>query len=167
MSNLSWQQKLQETLSKPKRSKPPRIAVVGIGNELRGDDIAGTLIADMLQPVAHNCDRLLVINAGLAPENFTGPLRRFAPHFVLLVDAAQMDEPPGTIRLLSWQDTVGISASTHTLPPYVLASYLHNEIGCQVALLGIQPAHTVLGGAVSAQVQQAIDIVVRDLPQLL
>ena len=41
------------------------------------------------------------MEAGPAPENFTGPLRRFRPDLVLLVDAAQMDAEPGTIGWLT------------------------------------------------------------------
>lgn len=168
MCKASWQNKLEQMvkgLDKPVADL--RIAIVGIGNELRGDDIAGADIADMLQPVATNSDRLLVINAGSAPENFTGPLRRFRPDFVLLIDAAQMDEPPGSIRLLSWQETQGISASTHSLPLHVFAGYISDELDCAVALLGIQPVDTALGAPLSEPVHQALHEIERHLPLVL
>lgn len=121
-----------------------------------GDDAAGVLIVRALQPLAVGRPHLLVLDAGPAPENFTGPLRRFAPDLVLLVDAAQMDEPPGTLRCLAWQDTSGFSASTHTLPPYVLAGYLSSEMHCHVGLLGIQPAQNILDTPLSPVVAEAV-----------
>jgi hydrogenase 3 maturation protease len=104
-----------------------------------------------------------VVEGEHAPENHTGSLRRFKPDLVLLVDSAQMNEPPGTIRWLSWEETTGLSASTHTMPPYMLARYLSTELNCQVALIGIQPAHTGLDSPLSPAVQEAVDEIVRVL----
>jgi hydrogenase maturation protease HycI len=167
MSNPSWRKPLIQALQrlqKPDRS--PRIAFVGIGHELRGDDAAGVMLARAMQPLAAS-DRLLVIDAGSAPENCTGLLRRFRPDLVVLADAAQMDESPGTVRWLAWQDTAGLSASTHTLPLHVLASYLTADLGCDVALIGIQPAENAIDTSLSPVVQQAIDEVRRALAAVL
>ena len=166
MSKPFWQNSLTQklrSLSKPDRST--RVAVVGIGSELRGDDAAGGRVAQALQSTVE-ADRdppLLIIDAGVAPENFTGTLRRFEPDLVLLIDAAQMNEAPGSIQWIDWQDTSGLSASTHTLPPYVLSEYLVNELNCEVALIGIQPQGNEFGAPLSLEVQQAIAEIVRTL----
>jgi hydrogenase 3 maturation protease len=167
MSSPSWQKPLTQALQrlqKPDRS--PRIAFVGIGHELRGDDAAGVMLARAMQPLAAS-DRLLVIDAGAAPENCTGLLRRFRPDLVVLVDAAQLDESPGAVRWLAWQDTAGLSASTHTLPLHMLASYLTSDLGCDVALIGIQPAQNAMDSPLSPMVQQAIDELARVLAEIL
>jgi hydrogenase maturation protease HycI len=142
-----------------------RVAVVGIGHELRGDDAAGVLIARSLQRRSQDQagDRLLAIDGGMAPENVVGVLRRFGPDLVLLVDAAQMGDAPGTVVWLAWQDAEGIGASTHAFPVALLAGYLVGELGCTVALLGIQPADTSLDAPLSPGVRQAVDTVVRQL----
>lgn len=166
---------LNQTLRRLKQQpdRPPRVAIVGIGHELRGDDAAGGVVARTLQrnhtvnSAASGHDNLLVIDAGPVPENCTGPLRRFGPDLVLLVDAAQMDEAPGAVRWLAWQETEGLSASTHTLPPYVLASYLTGELSCDVALIGIQPADTSFGGPLTPPVEQAVAAVVQTLAEAL
>lgn len=75
-----------------------RVAVPGIGNHLFGDDGVGVLMARELTARAGRQADCLVLDAGTAPENFTGPLRRFRPDFVLLVDAAQLSAEPGTSR---------------------------------------------------------------------
>lgn len=155
--NHDWQASLRKRLRHLPRSDP-RLAVMGIGHELRGDDIAGLLVARALRPYAN--ERFLVVEAGHAPENYTAPVRRFAPQLVLLVDAAELGEPPGTIRWLEWPELTGLSASTHTMPLYLLARYLAMEANCAVGLLGIQAADTGLNMSLSAEVEEAVTAVV-------
>ncbi len=168
MSRLSWLAVLGQTLHNLRpRNHPLTIAVVGIGHELRGDDALGSIVVRKLDGVAPRSTRLLLVDAGPAPENITGTLRRFGPDLVILVDAAQMDAPPGTVACVPWQDAAGFSASTHTLPPTLLGDYLTAEVGCAVSFVGIQPAGTMIGAPVSAVVRTAIDDVVRGLGAFL
>jgi hydrogenase 3 maturation protease len=161
MSKLSWQASLSQMIRGNKlHGSVPRVAVVGIGHELRGDDGAGLAVARALQTALADEERVLVIDAGSAPENQTGPLRRFRPDVVLFVDAAQMDEQPGVIRWLPWKETDGISASTHTLSPSILGRFLISQVGCEVALLGIQPANDAINDRLSPEVAEAVDTVV-------
>lgn len=158
MCRRAWQVALSIKLRQLSRhDRAPMIAVVGMGQDLRGDDAVGPCVARRLQEVLGQRDSVLVLDAGAAPENFTGALRRFGPDLVILVDAAQMDEIPGRIHLLDQRDCVGLSASTHTLPPSLLAEYLTHEVGCEVALLGIQPQHTSIDAPVSDAVRLSID----------
>jgi hydrogenase 3 maturation protease len=161
MSRRSWRASLIQVLRRSRAPDPaPRVAVVGVGHELCGDDAAGLAVACALQRSLADDEHSLVIEAGSAPENHTGALRGFKPDIVLLIDAAQMDETPGAIRWLPWGETDGISASTHTLPFHVLAQYLVNELGCEVALFCIQPANNAVGAALSPEVAEAVDTMV-------
>ena len=92
-----------------------------------------------------------MLEAGPVPENFTGPLRRFQPELVLLVDAALMGEAPGALRHLDWKEAAGFSSSSHTLPLETFASYLVGELGCEVQLLGVQPGDNDLEAPFSAR----------------
>ena len=168
MPTQTWQASLKASLNPPNKAESPvRLAVLGIGHELCGDDAVGVQLAGMLrQRVAGNAS-VLVIEAGPAPENFTGPLRRFQPDLVLLVDAAQMNAGPGTISWLDLQSTDGISASSHTLPLHILVSYLVAELGCQVALLGIQPEQTFADGPLTQRVERAAEAVVEEIVDCL
>ncbi|MBE0696715.1 MAG: hydrogenase 3 maturation endopeptidase HyCI [Anaerolineaceae bacterium] len=161
-----------------------RVAVVGIGNELKGDDAAGVLVARALKKwqirqVGHRNSpgkgdkqsgspaEVLVVDAGPAPENFSGPLRRFCPDWVILVDAAEMAQPPGTFTWVDWQDVDGFSGSTHILPPSIIARFLFDEIGCQVAFIGIQPTSLEFDRPVSLVVTEAVEKVTHQLRQML
>lgn len=106
---------------------------------------------------------VLVLDGGAAPENCTGPLRRFHPDLVLLIDAAQMDAPPGAVRWLDWSAIDGLSASTHTLPPSLLARYLVAETGCALAVIGIQPGSNAFSAPLTPPVRAAVAEVVDGL----
>ena len=143
--------------------------MLGVGNPLRSDDAAGLLIARALsnRECAADTDRILIIEAGQAPENRTGELRKFAPDLVLIIDAAEMGEKPGTIQWISEEDIDGMSASTHSLPLSMLAHYLKLELNCTVKLLGIQAGSNEVGENVSAEVLRAVNEVVDELDKSL
>lgn len=172
MSNRSWIGSLRQALRSP-AERAAKIAIVGVGHALRGDDGAGTAVVRALSAMSHihqsssvaasAGQQILILDAGPAPENYTGPLRRFRPDLVLIIDAAEMGEAPGVVRWLSWKETSGIGVATHALPLHVFATYLCADLDCDVALLGIQPATTEIGVALTASVQKAVRNVIRVL----
>ncbi len=167
MLNMCWQTSLKTTLKRSTRlNGSARLAVLGIGHELGGDDAAGVRVAGMLRKAAAGNEQLLALEAGPAPENFTGKLRSFQPDLVLMVDAALMNSTPGTVQWLDWRGAEGFSASTHTLPLHILASYLTAELDCEVALIGIQPRQTFTDAPLTPEVQRAVRQVARELVAL-
>jgi hydrogenase 3 maturation protease len=137
---------------------------------MRSDDAAGLLVARLLSQRHRGMDaeRLLIVEAGLAPENSTGQLRRFHPDVVLIVDAADMGATPGAaIQWIPEESIDGMSASTHSLPLSVLARYLKLDLSCTVAILGIQAVSNEIGENVSPEVLEAIDEVVAELDRQL
>jgi hydrogenase 3 maturation protease len=167
MSHNSWQASLQSLLNQ--QTAESRIAIMGIGNTLRSDDAAGVLVARALATsrLLPNPKPVLVIDAGHAPENCTAQLRRYAPDVVLLIDAVEMGEAPGFIRWVEMDEIEGMSASTHSLPLSMLASYLNWELKCEVTLLGIQLKSNEVGETVSAEVTQAVAEIVREIGETL
>jgi len=143
----------------------PRIAVIGVGNLLRSDDAAGILAARGLlqREFAAKADHVLILEAGQAPENRTGEIRKFAPNLVLIMDAADMGEAPGTVRWISETDIDGMSASTHSLPLSMLAHYLRLELKCDVRILGIQVGSNDVGEKINPDVLRAVDEIVDEL----
>jgi len=149
-----WKTALTQALNP---AEPGRIALLGIGNELNGDDALGVLLARKLStriPPAVN-PTFIILEAGSAPENLTFALRRFAPRFTLLVDAAQMEAKPGSIAYFAPQEITGIGAFSHALPLSALATYLTAELGCTVGALGVQPASNAFEAPLSPPVRAA------------
>jgi hydrogenase 3 maturation protease len=168
MSQESWQEQLCQTVKNLQASKDqPRVAVVGIGHELRGDDAAGLHVTRRLNGHGRHPPAVLIVEAGAAPENCCGLICRHKPDLVLFADAADMAAEAGTIRWLPWQATAGFNTSTHTVPLQLLSGYLTSRLDCQVALLGIQPADLSLDAPLSAAVDRAVWLVVQGLAKLL
>lgn len=166
-----WKTSLNQLLERQVNESdiPAKVAIVGIGNKLRSDDAAGILVAQKLMQsrCVRHLKHVLVMDAGHAPENMTGELRRFAPGVIMLIDAAEMGELPGTVRSIPMEDLDGMSASTHSMPLSMLAGYLTLELHCDVALLGIQPSSNDFGENVSLVVLQAVDEIVKEIERSL
>lgn len=140
---------------------------MGVGNVLNGDDAAGVEVVRRLRPLLQHQSHILLVEGEAAPENFTSVLRRFCPQWVILVDAAELGEAPGCAVWLDWQEAEGLSASTHTLPPTVLAEFLIHELGCRVGLLGIQPQQLDFDLSMSPPVRRAVGKIARGLAEIL
>jgi hydrogenase 3 maturation protease len=161
------QQTPQQYLKIPEQLAGLRIAILGVGNELNGDDAAGMLVARGLREAVGEPNHLLVIEAGPAPESFGGPLRRFQPDLVLLVDAAELNQPPGSAAWIDWSEADSAAASTHTLSPSLFAQFLIQELGCRVAMIGIQPEHLDFDRPVSKVVRGAVEQVIEVIKRSL
>ena len=164
-----WKTSLDRLLNQltSESAQRPRIVILGVGNQFRADDATGVLIARALsnRECALDTDHLLIIEAGQAPENTTGELRKFAPDLVLIIDAAEMGQQPGTIQWVPQEAIDGLSASTHSLPLSMLARYLTLDLNCTVTLLGIQPGTNEVVGSTSLEVSLAIEEIVDQLDQ--
>lgn len=168
MSNWQWKGQLLHNLERlVQGNEPPRVAVMGVGNELKGDDALGVQIARRLGPRAQASERLCVMEAGLAPENFCGALRRFKPDLVLLIDAAQMDEPPGMTKVVDLDTAAQVGISTHSPSFHMLVDYLEVELGCEFIVLGIQADDLSYGATLSPPVKEAVDTVADKLVDML
>lgn len=138
-----------------------RVAVLGVGSDLRGDDAAGMLVAQRMgkyESRITNHERrkglLRVFYGSTAPENLTGEIRRFKPTHLIIVDTADIKQKPGTVLLLKGEDvSAGISFSTHKLPPRVMVDYFGKTLKCRIILIGIQPKTLEFGRAVSKEVK--------------
>lgn len=142
-----------------------RVVVVGVGSTLRSDDAAGLHIALALRALA--LPNVFVLLGDTAPENVTGEVRRARPTHVLFVDAADLGESPGFMRLLDAAEVGGMSSSTHTLPLGVIADYLTLELGCRVLFLGLQPKSVAFGDTISDEVASAVQEAVEAIRKAL
>jgi hydrogenase 3 maturation protease len=152
----SWQASLGRVLELINK-QPSRLAIVGIGNELNGDDAAGVLIVRKLDPFLKVHPSIKLFEAGQTPENITGAVIRFKPDTILFMDAISIGAKPGTIHILDWERSEGFSASTHSLPLKLVAQYIQHEHACQIHLLGIQVEDTRMGVEVTPAVMKAIN----------
>ncbi|HET9596662.1 MAG TPA: hydrogenase maturation protease [Anaeromyxobacteraceae bacterium] len=154
----------------PRRPPPPfpdlqallgdarRVAVVGAGSDLRGDDVAGVLVARRLAAWAarEGVRELAAFAAGAAPENFTGEIARHRPDLVVVVDAAHLGLEPGAVAVVDASKVAGVAFSTHMLPLPIFLDYLARTTGCRTLVLGIEIVQKDVLGPVSPPVERAV-----------
>ncbi len=128
-----------------------RIAIVGIGDEYSIVDRLGMEAAREIEGM--HLLGVRVFFAGTVPESMTGPLREFHPDHVLLLDAADMGNPPGTIAIIDQERIPAGYFSTHALPLSAVMEFIENDSGAAVTLIGIQPGMTSYDGVLYPEEQ--------------
>ncbi|MGE5203975.1 MAG: hydrogenase 3 maturation endopeptidase HyCI [Chlamydiota bacterium] len=149
-------QKLQHTLQ-------GRICVMGVGNVDYGDDGFGVYLAEELAAggVAD------VIIAGTTPEHYLGQIVEEGFDHLLVVDAVNFGEEPGTVVFLNAAEIAATfpQISTHKISLGLLARVVE-EAGTRVWLLGAQPESLNPGQELSATMEASMEIIhllLRDL----
>lgn len=105
---------------------------------------------------------LEVFFGGTAPENLTGPIKAFRPTHLIVIDAAEMERPPGCVQVIDPSRVADTgSFCTHSLPLSVLTGYLREALGCQAVIIAIQPASCEFGRPVCRSVARAARRVAR------
>lgn len=132
-----------------------RIAFVGVGNRFRGDDAIGPVTIDFLMgKVPH------AIDAGSAPENVTGSVKKLKPKAIVLIDALIFkDAPPGSAFLVESEE-IAQKGFSHTLSLDFVMDYLREDSGADVFLIGVQPGHIADEEGLSPGMQEAIEKIV-------
>ena len=165
---------------KKRLERAERIAVLAVGSRLRGDDAAGLLAAEELSKliaspavgrpssvVGRPSSVVKIFMGETTPENLTGEIKRFKPTHLVVMDAADMGEKPGTFGVIGTDQTGGSSASTHNLPMCVVTDYLQQSVGCEAVIIGIQPQSCEFGEAVSREVAAGAKRAARALAEAL
>lgn len=135
----------------------PRAVLLGIGHRGHGDDALGPVFAR-----AFRHPRWMAVDASTAPENFGPLLRRLSPPLIVLLDAARMGLPPGTVRTLDPATLDASGFGTHAPDPALLDAFLR-LYAPRTLWLGVQPASIAPRTPLSPPVKSAL----RTLPALL
>ena len=143
---------LTDRLSKYNSNK---IAFVGLGNELRGDDLAGLVFIEALKTkTVFNKSKFII--AGKNPENYLQEILDYNPEAVVFIDAADFLGEPGEISLLESDSLANIDFSTHAYSIKLIEKFLSLNRQIDFIYIGIQPKTTELGKEMSSQVNHAI-----------
>lgn len=142
-----------------------KIAVLGVGNDLRTDDGLGLVIVNGLKHLEG--PNLLIENVGSVPEAFASNLADFGAERVIMVDAADMLKPPGHIELVTKDRIGGITLSTHRMPLSLLMQYLEDRTGAQSIVLGVQPQSVEFGEGLTGEIQAVVEKIISTLETML
>jgi hydrogenase 3 maturation protease len=131
----SWQPRLLRIL----RSASPngRVALVGVGHPLRGDDYVGSYIAKSLieQVCTHD---VILFDVEDSIESMISKVVACDPRDVVVVDACEMNRRPGEVDLLPLAETHYPFFTTHGIPLRLLADKFLQK--AETWILAIQPA---------------------------
>jgi hydrogenase maturation protease HycI len=134
------------------------VVVMGIGNPCRGDDAAGSLLAQLIS----DAPGVRVIDAQEVPESYMRQVVGEGPDTVVLIDSVDLDSAPGSVAFLEKHQVAGYWPSTHRMPLSLLMHYLERETHARIFLIAIQPRHTAfmqpMSGEVHASVASIADV---------
>ncbi|MBA3052056.1 MAG: hydrogenase maturation protease, partial [Candidatus Omnitrophica bacterium] len=129
--------------------------VVGIGNELRGDDGAGIYIAaEGMKECAGK-----FIDAGMAIENHIFKITAINEKLVFIVDAMGGDGEAGQIKIIELDKLNSQGISTHSLSLKMIDLFF-KEAGQKVYLVGIQVSDSSIGSVMCGEVRESADILI-------
>jgi len=131
--------------------------LIGVGNILSGDDGFGPRLIERVKPALNEH----AIDAGLAPENWTGPIAKLAPDTLIIADAVAFDGKAGEIRLLIPEDLESGMPATHGPGLSSFIEYIRQSLPqTEIIILAVQPDKTGLGNPMSEAVEKAIEEIV-------
>lgn len=132
-----------------------KVAVVAIGNIMRGDDGLGPKFIEILK--GKNVKAAL-FDCGTAPENYIFPILAASCDTVILVDAADMGDAPGTARVFNLNEISKVSFSTHNPSPRLFTDLLiTGKDNLNIFIVSVQPKDNSLGGTLTKEVLAGLD----------
>jgi hydrogenase 3 maturation protease len=152
-ARVQWELQLKELLAASK------IALVGIGHPMRGDDYVGSFIVKRIIEATDGTlpENVYLFDAEDNVENLITRLSRIGLPQVVFIDACEMRAKPGEINLLSVAETSYPFFTTHGIPLKVLSEHLLK--GSEVWVLAIQPKETEFDADLSPQLRDAASYV--------
>ncbi|NHJ32208.1 MAG: hydrogenase 3 maturation endopeptidase HyCI [Asgard group archaeon] len=152
-----------------RKVKPTKkICIMGIGNYDRADDYVGSAVIESLEQKTFP-ENIKLINAGPVPEAVTAVIKRFEPDYLIIVDAAQMDEEPGTIRIFSEKNVDSAYMITpHKVSMKMYTQYLKHFLkNLKTVFIGIQPKSLRYNEGMTESVKLSADFISEMLEDML
>ncbi len=143
---------MDEQLTKLKKILKSTPLIIGIGNELRGDDAAGIVLVEKLQEGGYPT----ALNVYGNPENYLRKISEMSGKSRLWIDIINWGGKPGEFRIIESGEINHFAVSTHNFSPVVLFSFLKEFRDIPDYFLGIQPESMQLGRPVSPGVEKTI-----------
>ncbi|MCU0292287.1 MAG: hydrogenase maturation protease [Thermoanaerobaculaceae bacterium] len=143
-------ERLRRMLARVK-ARGQRLLVLGVGNDMLGDDAIGVLVARDLE--ALNSETFLAVPVGIGVENAGHLIRRHRADVVLIFDAvAAPSRKPWLFVPPSRLDT--FCHSTHSVPlSLLIRAWQQDSPAVRVHFVGIRPRLVALGAPLSPALQ--------------
>jgi len=129
-----------------------KIAVLGIGNRLRGDDGAGSILAEKLKLAG-----IYAFDGATLPETYTGSIKKISPQTLIMIDVCAMGINPGEYRIIPLEQlSADDEFTSHAMSLVKLIDYLKGYIP-EIIFIGIEPGSLEFGDILTFEVEKAVD----------
>ena len=135
---------------KKRIDKSKSILLVGMGNELRSDDIVGSSLIDGLNGKL----TIEILNVGESLENYLGKIRDCKADLVIFFDVASYDGEE-RFRFFSIEEIDNHFYLTHDTSLQLAAKYLQRNSSFDILIFGIKGYNFFLGNQMSRKTQEA------------
>ena len=133
-----------------------KVAILGIGNILRGDDGLGPKFIELLRAKRIGA---ALFDCGTAPENYIFPILSTSCDTIDLIDAADLGIAPGTVRVFDLEKIANVSFSTHNPSPRLFIDLLKiGKENLNIFVVSVQPKSAAFGEPVSEEVLRGLDV---------
>jgi len=148
---MRWKQELEKAVQGKK------VLVLGVGNDMKGDDALGRYVIDRLKTK----NKLF---CGEMPENFISRIKSLKPDAVLIVDAVDFQGKPGEIAFTDAKRLKSASTTTHSLSFSLMSKLLPDT---DMFLIGVQPLSLGFGKLMSLKAKEGAENIIATLNALL
>ncbi|MGC8976380.1 MAG: hydrogenase maturation protease [Candidatus Ratteibacteria bacterium] len=134
-----------------------KTVIIGIGNRLRTDDGAGSIIVEKLKEKIKK-ENIIFIDAEIKIENYIGIIKKISPSFILIIDTIDFGSFPGDFKIFKIEDLKDTTISTHNLSIPLLKKLINDK---EILLFGIQPKNLNFGEGLSLEVKNSIEKIIK------
>ena len=132
------------------------VAIIGIGNIMRGDDGCGPKLIENLK---NRNIKASLFDCGTVPENYIFPILSTSCDTIILVDAADFRAKAGSIKVLALNEISGSGISTHDSSIRLFTDLLATgRDNLNIFAVSIQPKKIAFGEPLSDEVKSGIDV---------
>ncbi len=131
-----------------------KVLILGIGNPMKQDDGLGPQLIEKLKSQKPKAE---LLNAGTAPENYTGKIKQINPDTLVIIDAIEFGEKPGSIKVFEIEQIKTRSLSTHNISLKTFVDFLKADLPkLNVVVVGIQPKAINFKEGLSPEIEKAV-----------
>lgn len=143
-THANWQPRFRQVLVSA--SPTAKVALVGVGHPMRGDDFVGSFIVKTLKKRIPT-DRVVLFDSEDGVEWVISKIKNANPKHLVLLDACELNTDPGEITLIPLAETSYPFFTTHGIPLKLLTSKLLPSV--ETWILAIQPERMGLNEGLS------------------
>ena len=135
-----------------------RIVIIGIGNNQRQDDEAGLLVVqNLINEIKKVPDNYYLIEGIGPPQYYIHDINDWKPTHLLMIDAADIGLPSGSIRIIDKKYLSRASLSSHSLSKNTLLDFLISfNPELKIYILAIQAESIMIDGKMTESVSTSV-----------